>query len=229
MIPLLAAALAADPAALAPTPADLTAAVAALELRLAEAEAVGEAAARVQNRWIEDPAVTGARPTRAPCKEPADAALAANAGAWTSAYRDATQSARAALDRVEPMWTAPTVRPLLGEEDRSRAAELRAAVERHTATWLELAAWHDRVIAPTVRRCPALPSPAPGVPRAEIPAEDDLSPGVAVIALGGGLLCPGAVPADGRAVVLADGLACVAATTCDCVPAAQSPGAVLGR
>lgn len=205
-------ALAIDPAILAPDPAFYQAQVAVLESRVADARAIGEAAARLQNAWIEDP-LTGRVP-RDPCKSEADASIAARSVVFTAAYRDATQSARAQLARVQPLVEAPTLKPLLAEEDTAHLAELSAKVEEYSSAVLQMQGWQAQVIVAAARRCPAALTkldPAPGLERRELVAHGEDRPGVAVIGLDGSVKVLVAKECDG---------------TADC--AAVAPGAVLG-
>jgi hypothetical protein len=67
--------------------------------------------------------------------------------------------------------------------------------------------------------------PAPGIPSPGVPAAGE-RPGIAVVGLGGGSICPLGLPAHGRVVVI-DGPACVSRAGCACEPVPVHPGAVL--
>jgi hypothetical protein len=77
--------------------------------------------------------------------------------------------------------------------------------------------------APCVREVAA----APGVAEPISVGRPVEAQGVAVIGLGGGLLCPGWQAADGRVVVVRGGQACYGVADCSCEPARVLPGAVL--
>lgn len=214
--------LAADPSRLAPSPSALDTAVAELDSRLVEAEALAEATARLQNAFVEAGAVA-----HKACAVPADAALVARAAAFGAAWGSAAQAARASADRLRPMLEAPTIAPLLEPAARSRVDALLARVDADTRLYLEASAWHARIMAPAVARCRTPLSPAPGLDRTE-PDRARAAPAVALAAVGGGRLCPMDLPADGRIVVAPTGRACLGAEGCGCEPVAVLPGAVLG-
>lgn len=220
---LSAGAVADDATLLAPTPADLAEGSRLLERRLAEAEALGEAVARLQNAWVSGGAVS-----RKGCTATDDLSLAARQLAFGAAWRDAAQAARAQLDRVLHMAASPTVAPLIDALDNERVGSLQAKVAQSTALYAEASAWQARVVGPAVVRCALALVPAAGLSQDELRAAGEARPAVAVSAVGGGRLCPLDVPADGRVVVLLDGRACYGASTCGCAPAPVLPGEVLG-
>lgn len=223
MSPIVAAPLS---ALIAPGPTELDEAVAEMHARVDRMDAVGDALARVQNAWGERMA-TGT-PTD-PCTDPAAASLAARSRVLGDAWRDGVQSSRAQLDRLERLWAAPTVVPLLDDADHDTADAFRATVDRHVRSWSEAAAWQSRIVEPAVRKCPDLALvPVEGLPYAGAPARRDDPVRVAVIAVGGGLICPAALPADGR-VVVTGGTACWdAGDACSCALEPVLPAAVLG-
>lgn len=218
----LVALLAADPARLAPSPADLDAAFGELESRLVEAEALADATARLQNAWVESGA-----PGRPPCSDPADAALVARAAAFGREWQAAAQAARASGDRLRPLLEAPTLAPLLEPVARARAEGLLARVDLDVARYAEASAWQGRYLTPASARCPAPLAPAAGLARSE-PDLPGGAPAVALAAVGGGRICPMDLPADGRVVVSPTGRACLGVSGCGCEPVLVLPGAVLG-
>ena len=125
-------------------------------------------------------------------------------------------------------WSAPTVSPLLDDDDLSRGEDLRRVVTEHTLVWLEAAAWQERFVDPTARRCAPELAVAPGIPYAGAPAITQGPVPVAILALGGATVCPGAEPADGRVVVVPEGKACLGAEDCSCEPLDVLPAQVLG-
>jgi hypothetical protein len=210
-----------DTTALAPTPAEFQSALGLLADHLRDADAYREATARLHNAWAE------ATP-RKPCSSAEDASLAARALAFGGAWRDAAQAARAQFDRVTPWATAPTLAPLLDPAEVERLAALHRRVDAHGREVIEASAWHARWIAPAVRTCPPPLASSRGLPRAERAAEGEHPVAVAIIGLGGGTLCPGAVPAHGQPVVMAEGRACLGDPRCTCVPRPVLPAEVLG-
>jgi hypothetical protein len=216
-----------EPGLLAPDPGTLAAHRARLEERLGRADAVGEAVARVHNRLAE----RQARGKAAPCADGEGRSLVARARALGLALREEVQAARAQAARVKRLAEAPTVRPLLTTEERARLAALDARSGEQVRLYGELSAWHAAHVPPA-ERCavqlapaPGLSLTAPGAPAAEARGERP----VAVLGVGGGHLCPGAVPADGRVAVLPGGRGCYAAdAACGCAPVPLLPGAVLG-
>lgn len=214
--------LAADPSRLTPSPADLDAAVAELDGRLVEAEALAEATARLQNALVEAGALS-----RKPCSEAADAALVTRAATFGAAWRSAAQAARASADRLRPLLDAPTVTPLLEPAARARAEALLARADADARLYLEASAWQARFLTPGASRCPAALAVAPGLPRTE-PDRERAAPAVAFAAVGGGRVCPMDQPADGGVFVAPAGRACWSADACGCEPQPVLPGAVLG-
>jgi hypothetical protein len=210
-------------ALVAPGPVELATATLDLDDRLARAAALAEVMGRLHGAWGEALA-TGATPDA--CADPAFGSLLARSRAFGAAYRDAVQDARASLDRLAYIQTAVTIVPLLDARDRTEFARDRAEVERHAAVYLELRAWQTKFVEPSARDCDPPLSATDGIAWTGAVAATDLRE-VGVIATGGGYVCPGAWPADGRAVVVS-GLACIAAdATCGCVPTPVQPGAVL--
>ncbi len=213
------------PAALAPGPQELDAAMAGMEARLEKMEAVDAALGRVQGVWGESLAA-GNKPD--PCADPAAASLVARSRVLGGAYRDAVQSSRAQLVRLEHLWAAPTVSPLLDDDDLSRADGLRRTVAEHTLIWLEAAAWQDRYLEPAARKCDVTLAKADGIAYPGARAVEEKPAAVAIVAIGGGTVCPANLPADGRVVLAPGGMACLGTATCSCTPVAVLPAAVLG-
>ncbi len=210
-------------ALIAPGPVELASATDQLDERLARASAIAGAIGRLHATWGELLA-TGAKPD--PCVDPVLGSLVARSRVFGAAYRDAVQDARVASDRLAYLHAAATLAPLLDESDRSAFARAEAEVEHDVAVYLELSAWQTRFVEPTARGCELGLARVDGLAWKGAVAVTDPK-AVAVLGFGGGYVCPGAVPADGRVVVV-DGLACVAAdASCGCAPAPVLPGAVL--
>jgi hypothetical protein len=218
------AALASDAGWIAPGPAELRASLETLEARLAEAEAVGRAAERLQNAW----GTALAAGVRAPCAaDPAAHAVAARVVAFGAAWRDAAQRARAEDGRLAGWVSSETVAPLLDPETGARVASARARVQAQSDAWMEFLGWQARYFTPTATGCTSALSAAPGVALALPVAPDERSLPVAIIGVGGGTVCPVGAPADGRVVLLPNAVACMGDGDCSCAPAPVSPGAVL--
>jgi hypothetical protein len=210
----------------APGPAELRDANTAMDARLLETRALASAVSRIQGRWAER-ALRGAPPLR--CDDAEARSLTARSRALGAAWRDAVQSARVQLDRLETLWTAPTVAPLLAEADLHHADELRADVILATRRLAEAQAWQNRVVDPAMKGCAVAIEPAEGLPPTSPVAADEVGAPVAIFALGGGLVCPVGAPADGRVVVVPDGQACLGTADCfSCTPVDMLPAAVLG-
>jgi len=209
---------------IAPGPLELAAALSGVEARLVRAETVGEAAERLQNQWG---ALRGAG-ANAPCETHADAsALAARILVFGPSWRDDVQAVRAELARLEYLVAAPTVVPLLDPETWARVDAARARTAREVAGYSAFAAWHQRYFLTTARGCDLGLGPAAGISNAAPAAPEELDGPVAVIGLGGGVVCPAGAPADGRVVVLPARVACMGASDCTCEPLPVDPGAVL--
>lgn len=210
-------------ALIAPGPVELSSATGQLDERLARASAIALAMGRFHATWGELLA-TGGKPD--PCADPAMGSLVARSRAFGAAYRDAIQDARAASDRLAYLHAAVTVAPLLDESDRVAFSRAQAEVAHDVAVYLELSAWQIRFVEPYARGCEVALGQAEGLAWTGPVATTDPR-AVAVLGLGGGYVCPGAAPADGRVVVV-DGVACIAGdTACGCVPLPVLPGAVL--
>ena len=203
---------------LAPTLSEWSASLDETEARARTSEAVGTAAQRLQNAWGER-LMSGSRPC-----EPNDE-LAARMRVFGAAWRDAVQVARVRSERLGRLTSAATVVPLLDDEALSRAQQVRERISAQERAWMEYRAWHGQYAVPSLRGCAqvvTLASPGLGAARPWL----ELNRPVAVVAVGGAMLCPAGVPADGRVVVI-DGAACVGDASCACVAAVVLPGAVL--
>jgi len=223
-----------DPSILAPGLVQATEAIAKLEKLTDEAEAIGTAIFRVQNEFGEKRLSVGNAPT---CEMPWVNDLGERARELGRAFRDAVQSARVQAQRVEALTVQPTVRPLLDAETNHHVLDLLARVDELSRAYPESASWHARYIQPSIRGCPLGLVPGYGIPAPAASSAGDaaavvvdgrkVSPLVAVIAFGGGFLCPGAVPAAG--VMLVRGKVCYSeAESCSCEPVEVDPATVLG-
>jgi hypothetical protein len=105
---------------------------------------------------------------------------------------------------------------------------LSARASAAAESWLERAAWQKAFVEPAFSRCAATLRAADGVTSeaARAPGEELLV--VAVAGIGGGVICPSGIAADGRVVVLESPVACYGTKECDCALSAVLPGAVLG-
>lgn len=214
LLPLLLAA-GPSPAELAPGPVELSEALKSLDERLDQAEAIGQALARVHNE-VADKGLRSGTPA---CDAPV-VAVAARSVPLGLALRDATQSARAQATRLSRIAEAPTAAPVAeGPLAEPIAADL-ARVEVLEKRWAEVSAWQASYLNPLLRKCKPALTPGEGLGEATQGA-------VAVLAVGGRRVCPMDLPAEG--VVLApEGKACVGDAGCDCKPLAVLPAAVLG-
>jgi hypothetical protein len=194
-----------------------------LEERLAEADAVEVALARVHNALA---ALLGATPPR-PCESELGRSLLARSRPLGAAYRDTTQAARAEASRLRALLLAPTLTPLLLEEDRRAADALLQRTVLHAREYQEILAWQQHFVDPLIQRCAVALMPAEGLPGAG-PLVDSSDEPVAVVGLGGGKICPGNLPADGRVLVLRSPKACYGGSSCACEQRPVLPGAVLG-
>ena len=209
-------ALASDPTLVAPGIDDLDRHAEAAERAVAEAEALGEAVARLHNAWVLDGHADRAKP----CADPAGASIAARSPRFSAAWRDAVQAARLSSRRVDEARAAPTVEPLLDAPRTAELDALSARVARQERMWDEAAQWQRRHLPP----CGGLVV-APGIPREEHAAPSDPHAGTAVLALDGGLVCPIGLPG---VVVVPGEEACYGTDGCACEPLPVDPGAVLG-
>lgn len=225
MIGLLLAGLALDPGpALAPSPVDLLAAAAELDRRLDGAEAAARALGRVHTALAEAERKAGRPPA---CDDPAVVALLPRTAPLGMGVRSWAQSARAQSDRLNTMQQAVTVAALIDAplaQDLARLRERVSAIER---SYAELIQVEQHRIGPIAARCAVPLAPGPGLSvTLPLPAAEK-APLVAILGLGGGLICPAGAPADGQ-MVLVSGSACYSAGACDCSPLPVAPAAVLG-
>lgn len=228
-----------DPSTLAPGLLQAKDAVARLERLTDEAEAIGNALFRVHNGFGDHRRSSSDAPT---CETGWLLDLGARTREFGRAFRDAVQSARVQASRVEDLTVEPTVQPLLDPETNHKVLSLLARVDDLVRRYPETSSWQERYVEPLLRNCqPALvpaagmAEPVPGaIPvsqgsstAAAMGAATKKEPLIAVLAFGGGWLCPGAVPAAG--VMLVTGKVCYSLSeSCDCEPEAVSPAAVLG-
>ncbi|HYB98764.1 MAG TPA: hypothetical protein VEC57_06470 [Candidatus Limnocylindrales bacterium] len=223
-----------DPSILAPGLVQASEAIARLEKLTDEAEAIATAIFRVQNEFGERRlSLAGASPS---CEMPWVNDLGERARELGRAFRDAVQSARVQAQRVEALTVQPTVRPLLDAETNHKVLDLLARVDDLSRSYPESASWHERYIEPSIRGCPLALVPTYGIPPAAASAATDEDAGaaarkpaplVAILAFGGGFLCPGAVPAAG--VMLVRGKVCYSESeSCSCEPVEVDPATVLG-
>ncbi len=224
-----------DSSILAPGLVQANQALARLEGLTDEAEAIGTALFRVHNEFGQKRELASAPPD---CKTAWLLDLGARSHELGRAFRDAVQSARVQGRRVEDLTVEPTVQPLLDPETNHKLLSLLARVDDLVRSYPETASWQEHYVEPLLHGCETMLVPAAGFPDA-VPAaaasdagptpgsKKRKSPLVAVIAFGGGWLCPGAVPAAG--VMLVSGEICYSASeSCDCEPSAVSPATVLG-
>ena len=187
------------------------------------AAASEQALARLHNTWAER-LVRGAK---VDCAEPEVARLAA-APALLRLHTERVQAVRAQQDRVAEGAAESTLEALVQGVWAQRLAGLADRTRALEAGWQELSAWQKSQVQPTLSRCQPVLAEAPGLP-APAGREEPAGSPVAVVATGGGRLCPVDEPAQGEAFVVPEGRACYAPTrTCDCTPALVAPGAVLG-
>lgn len=224
-----------DSSMLAPGLVQAAGAIARLERLVDEADAIGIALFRVHNDFGEKRALSDEN--RPDCTTPWLLDLGARSRELGRGFRDAVQSARVQGRRVENLTIEPTVQPLLDAETNHKVLTLLARVDDLVRRYPETAAWQQRYVEPVIAGCTPVLLPAPGFPDV-VPAADESgipaapaltkkAPMIAVIAFGGGWLCPGAVPAAG--VMLVVGPVCYSPSeSCDCAPAAVAPATVLG-
>jgi hypothetical protein len=212
-------------ALLAPGPKELERAMTSMYEDMARTDAIGTALGGIHGGFAER---LVAKQTPLPCEEREAGLLVARARALGATYRDAVQSRRADLARLERLWASPTVAPLLDDDDLSAAADLRLQVHRHTLAWLEMSAWQARHVEPLARRCAPELSVTAGVGYAGPVAVGETTEWTAVFGVGGGFVCPGAHPADGQVVLLPGSLACYGTSECTCTLVPVLPAAVIG-
>ena len=224
-----------DPSLLAPGLVQAGDALGRLERLTNEAEAIGAALFRVHNEWGQRRALATSPPD---CKTDWLLDLGARSRELGRAFRDAVQSARVQARRVESLTVEPTVQPLLDAETSHKVSSLLSRVDDLVRSYPETASWQEHYIEPLLHGCePALVAVA-GIPDAAPPSppkDANLASAaivrpsslIAIIAFGGGFLCPGAVPAEG--VMLVSGAICYSlGESCDCKPEAVAPATVLG-
>ncbi len=211
-----------DPVAawLAPSPLDFERILDETSALCERAEAIDAAVARVQNAAAQSWSITSSKTPDALAVEPI----------LLRDHRDAVQSLRASSERLERISEAPTVAPVVigarGERVKQLLERTRLLVRRYA----EMLAWHERYVRPALARLEGSPalSPRAGWPLPRVRASDDPLPRTAVIGIGGGLVCPDGLRADGSTVLLKGEIACYGESDCSCVPVPVAPGAVLG-
>lgn len=201
----------------APTAAEVQTQHAAAEGAVRRAEAIGDAALLLQNAL----APRRAEQQRLPvCKDPAVTSLVARLRLFGPAWRDAAQQARVEVARAADMATRAG-----GAGGGTEGLVARSAQQASRAA--EADVWHRQYVESSFAECGPEVTAAPGIPRPGAVARGEVAPGIAVVGLGGGSLCPDYVPADGRVVVLSGREACVSRSACACTPEPVAPGAVL--
>lgn len=244
-----------DPSILAPGLVQANEAVHRLGHLTDEADAIATALFRVQNEFGEERAAMAAAAARPPapvaegspersrppagpdCKTPWLLDLGARSRELGRAFRDAVQSARVQGRRVENLTVEQTVQPLLDPETNHRVLKLLARVDDLVRSYPEAASWQENYVEPLLKGCEPALVPVAGIPDAAPAAAKDFDEAapmagrksrlIAILAFGGGWLCPGAVPAAG--VMLVSGEVCYSdSESCDCEPVVVSPATVLG-
>ncbi len=220
LLPLLLGPAHADPGPLeqlAPTQEELDEALLQGEAALARSQALQEAVLLLQGALGERRGEARRLPV---CEEPQVTSLVARSRVFGAAWRDAAQRLRVEADRVGRMAARGTA--VAGAGRVARLAE-DAATQAESAALA--GAWHGTFVETAFKECgPALVA-TPGLERAAR-AEGEPEGDVALIARGGGFLCPGLSPADGR-VVVASPRGCVSRSACSCAEAPLLPGAVI--
>jgi hypothetical protein len=227
---------------LAPTLRETQSSIEKLEAFVADADATALALFRVHNRFGEHRRSFEGTPN---CKQAWLVDLASRARFLGADLRDRVQSARAQRVRLDRMMLAATVEPLVDAETRFRTRKIIERVELLERRYLESVNWHSGYVERVARKCPTELQTSSGFAGAGLPpaegevSEDDTVPAdtvfgkkvrrpTAVIAEGGGVICPGEIPAKG-VVVLSKPSACWAPLRCDCNAVPVLPGAVIGR
>jgi hypothetical protein len=220
---LLESARAASPADLAPGAPELLAAEARLQELLVTSDAAARATGRLQVAWT-----VAATPPKV-CDDAERLGVGWRIERFGAAWREASQAVRAEAERVRRVRAASTVAPLVDARWTTELDGLLARAEHDEHAFLEASAWEATWVRPALAACPAVPLAATdGVAMAEVAVRGEPAPSTAVIGMGDGWVCPGAVRGD-DAVVIVAGEACWSASpTCGCTPVPVAPGAVLG-
>src|SRR5262249_12100079 len=153
----------------------------ALVEKLAQAEAIGVALKRVQNAL----ASSMAHAQEATCEVTPLLSWVARSRPLGAAYRDAVQSVRVEAGRVRTLLAAPTVSPLVDENDRRDAESLLNKSVAEARQYLEVLAWQRRFVDPLWERCKPELSPAEGISAGVLAQYTPLEKPIAVIAVGG--------------------------------------------
>lgn len=216
-----------EPSLLAPGPDDFARALERTTSLVDESEVVGRALERLHNRWAE---LAVAGKLKSACASDEARSIAARSRVFGAAHRDAVQAARAAGRRLQRILSAPTVVPALDPRAQQRADRVRVRVDDEVRRWVELRAWHHRHVEPAVKSCAArlVLANVAGLASTLACGTGECREPAAIVGIGGGRICPGGLPADGRVVIAPDGRACHGAATCECAPEPVQPGAVIG-
>lgn len=219
-----AAPVAVDPALLAPGARELLAAMEGTRKDADNADIYAVAVARVHALLVERLAA-GAEIA---CDDVGLVPYLARSTALLSGWRDATQSARADLGRLQRLEAERSLEALLDDVTRAELQALRDRVDRAVPACQEALAWQARYVNPILARCAPPLEPGPGLP-SQFPwvPESETGP-VAVVVLPGGFLCPDDVPGHGQALIVRSGEACYGVEDCACFVAPVLPGAALG-
>lgn len=257
LLALVSDAAAVRPADLAPGAPELQEAELRLLNLLDEADAVRAATSRLQAKWVvlgqAVPDEKGKLKAVDPCGS-LRVDVAWRIEHFGAAWREAAQAAHAQAGRLQAIRTAATVAPLV---DDRWAARLRGLLDQDVIgerAFVEASVWQARFVRPQLETCPATPPPAPAVASPAVasdepdaagpvpPNGEDLSfvwerghrvPPVAILAIGDGYICPGAIRADDAIVLLpaeptGEARACwSASSSCGCELGAVYPGGVL--
>lgn len=229
LLPLL---LASSPGDLAPGIPEVQASEAALAERLSATRAVATAVSRLQAEWtVRSPLVPpkGGRPA-GPCDDAERVAVGWRIERFGAAWRELTQATVAEAGRVRRTRGSPVAAPLIDADWGRRLDALLAEADTARAAFLEASAWQARFVRPVLATCPAPElAPAPGF-TGELPAvRGSAADPIAVLGFGDGVVCPGALPADGSVLLLPAPSACwEVGPGCACEAAPVAPGAVLG-
>jgi hypothetical protein len=210
---------------LAPTLADVHAALVSAELALVRSEAIGVAVGLIQNRLAPWRAESRRLPV---CEEPEVASLVARSRRFGPAWRDAAQTARIDATRAEQMAARSTVQPILGRSRSERIDRAAAAARVQAEAAAEAGEWHRRFVESAFDDCETRLEPAAGFPPPGSIGQGEATRPTAVIGIDHGTVCPDQFPANGEVVLLPEPRACWSPGGCACTPEPVYPGAVLG-
>jgi hypothetical protein len=210
----------ADPVAdLAPGPAELGTAQGELEQRLAIAEAIERAVARLQSTFLVTPATDDL------CRDVIRGPLATKIRAFATAWHDAAQRVQTQSARLRRTAQAATVTPVIDPDRRERIDDLLRRSREQEAGWLEFVSWMN---TDGIEQCGLTLETGPGLPDPLVRGQGEVRGAVAILTTGRGFLCPAGVAA-GQGVVVVDGPVCWSdQDACGCTPTEPDPAAVLG-